>query len=155
MGKQWRTPAVWITTVAAGTHDRSMTSTLTQGNAAVFAGASMALAGIRLGRPWSFQQRRVGKRPVQRCPLLLVEGPWQRAESGGGGWQDRRLRPGVSDRVNKSLAVLEAGGIGMVLLNTLPVNSLNATCIRSRRIPSTPLALPCITMWARRCHRRD
>jgi hypothetical protein len=40
-------PSRWITTVAAGTHDRSMTSTLTQGNAAVFAGASMALAGIR------------------------------------------------------------------------------------------------------------
>ncbi len=121
-------PSPWITTVAAGTHDRSMSSTLTQGNAAVFAGASLTPTAIPAGTPMVLSSSAVGVGKDPTDANLC----YSSKEAGGNALNPAVVAGkivvcdrGVNDRVNKSLAVLEAGGIGMVLLNT-SANSLNA-----------------------------
>ncbi|MCU1538991.1 MAG: hypothetical protein JWP82_3342, partial [Humibacillus sp.] len=111
----------WTMTVAASTHDRGATKTLTLGNGATYSGlgvgkgagpaslvvsSAVALAGAdatnaRLCFPGTLDPTKViGKIVV--C--------------------DR----GVNARVEKSATVKQAGGIGMVLANTSAAQSLNA-----------------------------
>ena len=120
-------PGPWLTTVAAGTHNRSVSGSVTLGNGATYNGASIATA---VGpRPFidSVDAALPGANPTQaaRC--------YSTADTGG----PRVLDPakvagkivlcdrGVTPRVNKSLAVQEAGGAGMVLVNVAE-GSLNA-----------------------------
>lgn len=103
----------WQTTVAAGTHDRYYAGTVTLGDGSVFDGASIdsrgagpadlvyaGNAGDPLCAPGSLDPGIVAGKIVV-C--------------------DR----GVYARVDKSLAVMLAGGVGMVLANTGP-SSINA-----------------------------
>lgn len=118
-------PSPWITTVAAGTHNRSGTGSVTLGNGATYTGASIAA-------------------PVGPAPLVLAR------DAGLAGADPTKLRlcysaddgavvldpakvagkivvcdRGVTARVNKSAAVKAAGGVGMILANT-SANSINA-----------------------------
>ena len=117
-------PGPWTTTVAAGTHNRNGAGSATLGNGVSYSGASVATAvtaplidSTAAGLP--------GADPTQ---VALCYG-----SADGGNVLDPGLvagkivvcRRGVTARVNKSLAVQEAGGVGMVLFNS-PDASLNA-----------------------------
>jgi subtilisin family serine protease len=119
----------WLTTVAAGTHDRTFTASVTLGNGSTYSGSGLGAA-------------------VPSSPIVLAENAGL-AGAGVAGlklcfsttWDPAHpegyLDPakvagkivvcdrGTNDRVDKSKAVMEAGGVGMVLVNLTP-NSLNA-----------------------------
>jgi hypothetical protein len=119
----------WLTTVAAGTHNRAFRATVTLGNGASYTGAGLGAAvpsspialsttvgldganatSVRLcfSRTWDPAHPEGSLDPAKVAGKIVV--------------CDR----GVNDRVDKSRAVKEAGGVGMVLANTSP-NSLNA-----------------------------
>ena len=118
-------PGPWLTTVAAGTHNRDGQGSVTLGNGVTYSGASVATA--------------VTSKPLINSTAAGVAGadPTQLALCYGAADGAVVLDPakvagkivvcdrGVTGRTNKSLAVQEAGGVGMVLINTSP-NSLNA-----------------------------
>jgi len=115
----------WLTTVAAGTHNRDGQGSVTLGNGASYNGASVATA--------------VGPAPLIDSVDAGVAGadPTQLALCYGSADGSVVLDPakvagkivvcdrGVTARTNKSLAVMAAGGVGMILVNT-SANSINA-----------------------------
>jgi subtilisin family serine protease len=120
-------PSPWITTVAAGTHNRNGSGSVTLGNGATYSGASIATA--------------VGPKPLIAASAAGLAGAnpalvslcYAAVDNGGTPVLDPAkvagkivvCDRGATARVNKSLAVREAGGVGMILTNTSP-NSLNA-----------------------------
>ena len=120
-------PGPWLTTVAAGTHNRSGVGSVTLGNGVTYSGASIAAA--------------VGPAPFIRSTDAGLAGAnpdfvrlcYAKADNGGNPVLDPAkvngkivlCERGVTARVNKSLAVSEAGGVGVVLANP-SANSLNA-----------------------------
>lgn len=117
-------PSPWITTVAAGTHNRNGAGSVTLGNGATYFGASLATA-VTAPLIDSTAAGLAGANPAQ---LALCFG----ASDGAVVLDPAKVAGkivvcdrGVTARVNKSLAVQEAGGVGMILVNT-SVNSLNA-----------------------------
>ncbi len=114
----------WLASVAAGTHSRSGTATVTLGNGAVYTGASLTPgvgpAPIVLAKASGV----AGADPdfVRQCFSADGHRP-SGARSREGCGKDRRLRtrmvppPAANARVDKSLAVKNAGGVGMVLYN--------------------------------------
>jgi subtilisin family serine protease len=120
-------PGPWLTTVAAGTHNRNGEGSVTLGNGMTYFGASVATA---VG-PASFIDSESAGLPGADPTLVRLCA--STADTGG----DPVLDPakvagkivlcdrGVFARVNKSLAVAEAGGVGAVLVNN-PTSSLNA-----------------------------
>ncbi len=113
-------PGPWLTTVAAGTHNRSGVGSVTLGNGVTYTGASVATAVGPAPLVDSVNVGITGANPteVQLCypgtldPALVT------------GKIVLCLR-GVIARVDKSRAVEMAGGVGMVLYND-PDSSLNA-----------------------------
>ncbi len=113
-------PGPWLTTVAAGTHNRNGSGSVTLGNAVTYYGASVATA--------------VGPAPLVDSVNagLLLAIPAQ-VELCYPGTLDPAVvtgkivlcKRGVIARVDKSRAVLDAGGVGMILYNS-PDSSLNA-----------------------------
>ena len=118
-------PGPWLTTVAAGTHNRDGNGSVTLGNGVTYFGASVATAVGPAPLIDSTAAGLPGADPTQVALCYLVGGRRHRARPGQGRRQDRGLRSRRDARVNKSLAVQEAGGVGMVLVNT-SANSLNA-----------------------------
>src|SRR4030095_16374661 len=120
-------PGPWLTTVAAGTHNRDGQGSVTLGNGATYFGASVATA--------------VGPAPLINSTAAVAAGArataarccFSIATNGGAPALDPALVSGkivvcdrgTNARVDKSLAVQEAGGVGMILVNT-SLNSLNA-----------------------------
>lgn len=117
-------PSPWITTVAAGTHNRDGRGSVTLGNGATYNGASVA-------NPVSaplIDSTAAGLPGADANSLALCFG----AADGAVVLDPAKVAGkivvcdrGVSARVNKSLAVQQAGGVGMILLNTSE-SSLNA-----------------------------
>ena len=121
----------WLTTVAASTHDRSVAKTVTLGNGSTFNGvgvgpgvsSSPLIDSVNAGLPGA---------PAQSVQLCFSD-----ADNNPANGVVPVLDPvkvtgkivlcerGINDRVNKSLAVKNAGGVGMILFNPTP-NSLNA-----------------------------
>jgi subtilisin family serine protease len=105
----------WVTTVANGTHDREVRTTVTLGN-----GNSYTGAGIGAGTPVApvVLAKDAGLKDANQTNLLLC--------------MPKTLDPakvtgkivvcdrGVSARVDKSLQVKNAGGIGLILVNPTP-----------------------------------
>jgi hypothetical protein len=124
-------PSPWITTVAASTHNRNAKASLTLGSGRTFTGASTSPA--KTGPAAIVNSTAVGltgadSEAVRQCfstafngtPALdpaKVSGKIVVCERGGG--------PVLNARVDKSLAVQEAGGVGVVIVN-VSANSLNA-----------------------------
>jgi subtilisin family serine protease len=119
-------PGPWLTTVAAGTHNRNGEGSVTLGNGVSYTGASVAtpvtaplIDSTAAGLP--------GADPTAVALCFAA------ADNGGVAVLDPTkvagkivvCDRGVTARVNKSLAVQEAGGAGMILVNTSP-NSINA-----------------------------
>ena len=126
-------PGPWLTTVAAGTHSRSGTGSVTLGNGATYSGASFAAAVVPTALIDSTSAGLAG------ANALMVERCYSAADNVVGGVPTPVLDPakvagkvvlckrGTNALVNKSAAVAAAGGVGMVLYND-PVGSttLNA-----------------------------
>lgn len=129
-------PSPWITTVAASTHDRDGVGSVTLGNGVKYDGASLT-AGV--GPAPIINAKDAGLAGADPANLALCFG----AADGGATLDPAKVAGkivvcdrGVSARVNKSLAVKEAGGVGMVLVNVTAA-SLNADI---HAVPSVHLA---------------
>ena len=109
-------PSPWITTVAASTHDRGGNGTVTFGNGAVYSGASLAATSVS----GSFIDSEVAGMTGADAEevRLCYPGTLDPAQVTGKIVQCDR---GVIARTDKSFAVKEAGGIGMVMTNTSPI----------------------------------
>lgn len=118
-------PSPWITTVAASTHDRDGVGSVTLGNGVKYVGASLT-GGV--GPAPIVNAKDAGKAGADPTQLALCYGeadgatPLDPAKVAG---KIVVCDRGVTARVNKSLAVKQAGGVGMVLVNVTPA-SLNA-----------------------------
>jgi hypothetical protein len=118
-------PSPWITTVAAGTHNRSGNGSVTLGNGTTYNGASLASAPVTAP---VVDSTAVGKAGADADQVALCYS----SADGGNVLDPAKVAGkivvcdrGVTGRTNKSLAVKEAGGVGMILTNTSP-NSINA-----------------------------
>ncbi|SEH00461.1 Peptidase inhibitor I9 [Nonomuraea solani] len=121
-------PSPWVTTVAAGTHNRGTQGSATLGNGTTYSGASLVAT-------------KAGPAPLVDAAAAGLPGAdatraaqcWAARDNGGKAVLDPAkvkgkivvCDRGVTPRVNKSVAVAEAGGIGMILVNTAD-NSLNS-----------------------------
>jgi subtilisin family serine protease len=120
-------PGPWLTTVAAGTHNRDGLGSTTLGNATTYSGASVATAVAAKPLIDSTSAGLPGADPTAVALCFAA------ADNGGVAVLDPAkvagkivvCDRGVTARVNKSLAVQEAGGAGMILVNTSP-SSINA-----------------------------
>ena len=120
-------PGPWLTTVAAGTHNRNGQGSVTLGNDATYFGASVAAAVGPAPFIRSTDAGLPGADPdaVRQCFAAVDNGGIPVLDPARIAGKIVLCDRGVNARVNKSLAVSEAGGVGMVLANTSP-NSLNA-----------------------------
>ncbi len=121
----------WLTTVAASTHDRSTVKSVTLGNGAVYTGVGV---GPGVGPATIIDSVNAG---LTGAPANAVELCFSDADNNPANGVVPVLDPakvagkivlckrGTNARVDKSLAVFNAGGIGMVQYNPTP-NSLNA-----------------------------
>jgi len=120
-------PGPWLTTVAAGTHNRNGQGSVTLGNGATYNGASVASA---VGPAPLIDSTAAGLPGADPTKVALC---YSTIDNSGTPVLDPALVAGkivvcdrgVTARVNKSFAVQEAGGVGMILVNT-SINSLNA-----------------------------
>jgi subtilisin family serine protease len=110
----------WVTTVAAGTHDRVFNASVTLGNGQTFAGAGLGAAVPSSPLVVSTAVGLAGADPTE--VRLCFPGTLDPAKVTGTIVVCDR---GVNPRTDKSLAVQQAGGVGMVLANVAP-SSLNA-----------------------------
>jgi hypothetical protein len=105
----------WITTVAASTHDRAFNGDVNLGNGAKYTGASMSPA-LASGNMINAEDAGVGGASAALCFSTPT------SATGGAALDPAKVSGkivvctrGTNARVDKSLAVLNAGGIGMVL----------------------------------------
>ena len=111
----------WTMTVAASTHDRGVSKTLTLGNGATYQGLGV---GAGVGPAPLVVSSAVGLAGANPTNVTLCfPGTLDPAKVAG---KIVVCDRGVNDRVAKSLAVKQAGGVGMVLANTSAAQSLNA-----------------------------
>ena len=86
----------WLTTVAAGTHDRAFQATVTLGNGATYTGLGIG-AAVPSSPARPLERRRLRRRRYDRQPAVLLEHLDARARGvprpGQGRRQDRGLRP--------------------------------------------------------------
>jgi subtilisin family serine protease len=123
-------PSPWITTVAAGTHNRDGQGSVTLGNGVTLNGASVATP---VGPAPLVNSEDVGLAGADPTALALCFTAGDNAANGGTPVLDPAkvagkivvCDRGTNARVNKSLAVEQAGGVGMILVNVTP-GSLNA-----------------------------
>ncbi len=120
-------PSPWITTVAAGTHDRYYEAAVTLGNGTTYYGASVNMIGAG---PAPFIDSTTAGLPgadptaVALCYAAVDNGGVPVLDPAKVAGKIVLCDRGVTARVNKSLAVYEAGGVGVVLVNTAS-SSLN------------------------------
>jgi subtilisin family serine protease len=110
----------WLTTVAAGTHDRGWEATITTGTGDVYDGAS--LGGGAGPAPFVYSSDVIAAGSDTEEGRLCYPGTLDAALVGG---KIVLCDRGAIARVDKSLAVAQAGGVGMVLANVVP-SSQNA-----------------------------
>jgi subtilisin family serine protease len=119
-------PSPWLTTVAAGTHDRNYDAVVTLGNGTTVTGSSVNQ--VATGPAPFVYAGDVGLPGADPAQVNLCYS----SADGGNVLDPAKVAGkivlcdrGVTARVNKSLAVREAGGIGMVLANVVD-GTLNA-----------------------------
>jgi hypothetical protein len=120
-------PSPWITTVAAGTHNRDGQGSVTLGNGTTYNGASLASA---VGPVSLIDSTAAGLPGADATKAGLC---YSAADNDGAPVLDPAkvagkivvCDRGVTARVNKSAAVREAGGAGVILVNVTP-SSINA-----------------------------
>ncbi|MEU7822421.1 S8 family serine peptidase [Catellatospora sp. NPDC049133] len=111
----------WLTTVAASTHDRGNTKTVTLGNGATYTGVGV---GVAAGPATLIDSTNAGLAGAdQNLVNLCYLGTLDPAKVTG---KIVLCDRGGNARVEKSAAVAQAGGIGMIQANTSAAQSLNA-----------------------------
>jgi len=105
----------WLTTVAASTHDRAFSADVTLGNAAKYTGASLNSLAVLTGQP-IIRAEDAGIAGASANLRLCFSNPLELDPAKVSGKIVVCTR-GTNARVDKSLAVLNAGGIGMVLMD--------------------------------------
>lgn len=120
-------PGPWLTTVAAGAHNRNGAGSVTLGNGVTYFGASVAtaLGGLPLVDSTAAGLPGADPTAVALCYAAVDNGGVAVLDPVKVSGKIVVCDRGVTARVNKSLAVAEAGGAGMILLNTSP-STLNA-----------------------------
>ena len=119
-------PSPWLTTVAAGTHNRATSGSVTLGNGVTYNGASVASA---VGPAPLINSTAAGLPGANPTAVALC---FAAVDNGGVPVLDPvKVKGkivvcdrGTTARVNKGVAVQEAGGVGMILINPTN-NSLN------------------------------
>jgi subtilisin family serine protease len=123
-------PGPWLTTVAAGTHNRDGKGSVTLGNGTTYNGASVASTAVTAPLINAEDAAVAGASAADLANAMLCF-------SAGDNDGEALLDPakvagkivvcdrGVNARINKSLAVQEAGGVGVILVN-VTTNSINA-----------------------------
>jgi len=118
-------PGPWLTTVAAGTHPRNGEGSVTLGNGATYTGASVATAVGPVPLIDSTAAGLPGADPTEVALCYSADDGAAVLDPAKVAGKIVLCQRGVTARVNKSLAVQQAGGVGMVLFNS-PDSSLNA-----------------------------
>jgi subtilisin family serine protease len=120
-------PSPWLTTVAAGTHNRNGHGSVTLGNGATYFGASIASAVGPAPLIDSTAAGLSGANPtaVSLCYAAVDNGGVAVLDPAKVAGKIVLCDRGSNARVNKSLAVQQAGGVGMILVNVTP-GSINA-----------------------------
>jgi len=112
----------WLTTVAASTHDRSLIAAATLGDGSAYTGASLQTSGVP-SKPLiaSSAAGLAGAAPtkVSLCYAAVDNGGVAVLDPAKVAGKIVVCDRGTTARVNKSLAVREAGGAGMVLVNVI------------------------------------
>jgi len=142
-------PSPWIATVAAGTHNRNGEGSFRLGNNATYLGASMASP---VGPAPLIDAMAAG---LAGADPLAVRLCFSAADNGGKPVLDPAkvtgkvvlCERGVNPRTGKSVAVLEAGGVGMILANT-SANSINADLHFVPSVHISHLDLPAVRTYA-------
>jgi subtilisin family serine protease len=142
-------PSPWIATVAAGTHNRNGEGSVSLGNSKTYLGASMALP---VGPAPLIDAMAAG---LPNADPLAVRLCFSAADNGGKPVLDPAkvtgkivlCERGVTGRTAKSVAVLEAGGVGMILANT-SANSINADLHFVPTVHISHLDLPAVRAYA-------
>ncbi|MEV4112405.1 S8 family serine peptidase [Nonomuraea sp. NPDC049695] len=132
-------PSPWVTTVAAGTHNRGTQGSVTLGNGTTYTGASLA---TKAGPAPLIDSSAAG---LPGADATMVAQCYATRNNDGKPVLDPAkvkgkiviCDRGVTPRVDKSAAVAEAGGVGVVLVN-VDENSLNADL---HPIPTVHLAV--------------
>ncbi|SFL84881.1 S8 family peptidase [Rugamonas rubra] len=110
----------WLTTVAASTHNRLMKATLSLGNGASYTGASLntsALPAKPIVRSEDAGLAGAGADALRLCYSAAWNGGAPALDPAKVAGKVVTCVRGTNDRVDKSLAVLQAGGVGMVLVD--------------------------------------
>ena len=112
----------WLTTVAASTHDRALTATVTLGNAALYTGASVNVAALPSKALIRAEDAAIGGGTNAQ---LCISDAAAAATAGQALLDPAKVTGkivvctrGNNARVDKSAAVLAAGGVGMILVDT-------------------------------------
>lgn len=118
-------PSPWVTTVAAGTHNRTAVGSVTTGDGVTSFGVS--LSTVEVTAPF-IDSKNAGIEGADPTAIKLCYS----SLDGGNQLDPAKVAGkivlcdrGTTARVNKSLAVMEAGGVGMVLVNPT-ASTLNA-----------------------------
>ena len=122
-------PGPWLTTVAASTHNRAGVGSVTLGNSSTFTGSSFNSTSTG-SKPFIDSETALNPAyvhvPVADIPdaatavRLCVPGSLDPADVTG---KIVLCDRGVIARIDKSLAVKQAGGAGMVMTNTSPIGT--------------------------------
>ena len=136
----------WLTTVAASTMDRSLVATVTLGNGSTYTGLSVQNTGVpsaplvlaeNVGMKPASQLTDLERTALQRC-FTAADLADKTLLNGTAAGPNGALNPtlvagkivvcdrGSNARVDKSVAVKAAGGVGVVQVNTAAAQSLNA-----------------------------
>ncbi|HVZ45280.1 MAG TPA: S8 family peptidase [Ramlibacter sp.] len=129
-------PSPWLTTVAAGTHNRMTQATVTLGNSNQYTGASLNFTNVPATALIDAKNAGLPGANPTKVALCFTAADNADASLGLPTATGPVLDPakitgkivvcdrGSNARVNKSAAVLAAGGVGMILINPT-TNSLN------------------------------
>ncbi|MCW2503785.1 MAG: protease-associated domain protein [Actinomycetia bacterium] len=110
----------WVTTVAAGTHDRSFAATVALGNGKSYTGVGLGAAVP--SAPLALSSAVAKSGATEHDARLCFAGALDPVKTTG---KIVVCDRGENGRTEKSQSVKDAGGVGVVLANTSP-NSLNA-----------------------------
>ena len=116
-------PGPWLTTVAAGTHNRDGQGSVTLGNGVTYAGASVAPEGPR---PLIVRRPPACPEPTRRARTVLRRRRQRRnagARSRQGGGQDRRVRPRRKCARQQEPGGAGSGRPGMIWSRPAPTRS--------------------------------
>ncbi|MEW2505986.1 S8 family serine peptidase [Amycolatopsis sp. NPDC047767] len=118
-------PSPWVTTVAASTHNRSTTATATLGDGTTHTGASLATtaagpAPLVYSGAATTGQSTASDQLARLCYAAVDNGGTPVLDPAKVTGKIVVCERGNNARINKSRAVKEAGGVGMILVNTTP-----------------------------------